>query len=656
MFNRPRITCLFSLFVLLFAPYAFCAEKPYDESIDPARPPAIETANVPTVPADLMNRLRQYQNVRSASFAGWSPGGKGILVRTRFGNTSQLHRVFRPGGSREQVTFYEEPASGRFIPKTKNSSLLISMSAGGNENYQVYRLDGGSGKTIRLSDGKSRNLLGPVSHDGGRMIISNNSRNGRDTDLYVADTRIPGFIKRVLQTNGEYWSPRDWSRDGSTLLINHYVSINESYPALLDVASGKVTRIPIPAKGKVSFGDMKFSPDGKSIYVACDAAGDTGSEFRRLARIDLRTFEYTWLSEDADWGVNGIEVDPNSGRVAFTLNVDASSQLGLLEGDEFFVFTLPVGIISSLEFSPDGKEIGFTFSRPNAPSDAFSIRISDHRLTRWTTSEVGGLNPDTFIAPQQIQFPTFDERTIPAYYFKPRGASKEKPVPVILNIHGGPESQYRPYFYGSDQFYLNEMGFAVIRPNVRGSAGYGKSYLLLDNGEKREDSVRDIGALLDWVAEQPELDTSRVAVMGGSYGGYMVLGSLTNFPGRIKAGVDIVGIASFTTFLQNTSAYRRDLRRAEYGDERDPKMQAVFDRINPTANADKIRAALLVAHGKNDPRVPFSEAVQIAEKVAANGQKVWTLYAENEGHGFGKKVNRDYLSGVIALFLQQKLK
>jgi dipeptidyl aminopeptidase/acylaminoacyl peptidase len=283
------------------------------------------------------------------------------------------------------------------------------------------------------------------------------------------------------------------------------------------------------------------------------------------------------------------------------------------------------------------------------------LNLRDGKLTRWTFSEVGGLDTAAFISPTPFQYKTFDERMIPAFYFRPPGARKDKPAAVVINIHGGPESQYRPYFSSFDQYLLNELGIAVIRPNVRGSAGYGKAYLQLDNAEKREDSVKDIGALLDWVKEQPELDASRVAVYGGSYGGYMVLASMAHFPERIKAGVDIVGLASFTTFLKNTKEYRRDLRRAEYGDERDPKIAALFERINPTSNVQKITSALLVAHGRNDPRVPFVVAEEVVAKVEAQGKKVWTIYAANEGHGFRKKANRDYLTAAIVMFLWEHL-
>ncbi len=651
-----------------------------DEKDDPQRPPAVQTENVPAVPKELLERLRQYQNMRSAEFRGWSPDGRGILIRTRFGDTSQLHRVYEPGGRREQVTFFEEPADGEFLNKAADGTLLLSMSSGGNENYQVYSLDRRSGRALMLTDGKSRNLLQAVHPDGNRIAVASNLRNGKDTDLYIANPRRAGSLKCILETKDEFWSVSDWSSDDFTLLVNRYVSINETYPALLDIVSGEKRAIPIPGDKQAAFGAMKFSPDGKLAYVSSDANG----EFRQLAVIELQTFRYQWLTADIPWDVDEIEIGPEIGgkyTVAFTVNENGASRLYLLfvgrnEKTGAMMFyraiekaSLPLGIVDSLNFSPDGGQLGFTLSRPDAPADAYSIRLDFYdgprpegakpdapKLTRWTYSETGGLSPEQFLAPERIEFASFDGRKIPAYYFKPPASSGDRPVPVVVSIHGGPESQYRPYFSSLDQFFLKEMGYAVIRPNVRGSAGYGKSYLLLDNAEKREDSVKDIGGLLDWIARQPELDKDRVAVMGGSYGGYMVLGSLVNFSGRLKAGIDIVGIASFTTFLKNTSEYRRDLRRAEYGDERDPKMQAVFDKINPANNAEKIKSALMVAHGRNDPRVPFSEAVQIVENVRKNGKPVWTVYADNEGHGFAKKANRDYLYAAMALFLEQQFK
>jgi dipeptidyl aminopeptidase/acylaminoacyl peptidase len=625
------------------------------EPEDPNRPGAIATSDVPVVPPELISRLTQYQNMRSAEFLGWSNeqgATGGILIQTRFGNSVQLHRVYTPGGRREQITFFEEPATGRFIPQAVDGAMLLLMSKGGNENDQVYLLDRANYRTTLLTDGKSRNMLGPVEHQGSRMIVNSNQRNGRDTDIYIADTRRADSMQMLYQTDGQYWVATDWSLDGSRLLMNRYVSINESYPALFDVAKKELKALPLPVEGKVSFGTLAFAKDGRSAYVTCDAKG----EFLQLARLDLDSLKYEWLTEDIPWDVADVIVDPTTGAVAFTINEDGASRLFLLEGKTKRELKLPLGIVSGVEFSPNGQELGLSLARPDAPADAYSLRLSDGTLTRWTYSEVGGLNPASFVAPERIQFSTFDERQIPAYFYKPRTAAADKRAAVLINIHGGPEGQYRPLFSGVTQYEVNEMGLAVIYPNVRGSAGYGKTYLQLDNAERREDSVRDIGALLEWIKGRPELDASRVAVTGGSYGGYMVLASLVNFPDRIKAGIDIVGISNFITFLERTSPYRQDLRRAEYGDERKPEMRAVFDQINPANRVDKIRSALLVAHGVNDPRVPFSEAQQIADKVRAAGRAVWTVYADNEGHGFAKKDNRDYLTAVEVLFLDKNLK
>ncbi|MBI3862926.1 MAG: S9 family peptidase [Planctomycetia bacterium] len=621
------------------------------DAADPLRPPAIATQSVPPVPPELSERLRQYQNTRSATFRGWSPAGKGMLIATRFADTVQLHRVYEPGGRREQVTFFNEPADGAFIPEANDGAMLVEMSRGGSENNQIYFFDRSTGQAQLLTDGKSRNQPGPVLHDGSKMIIHSNSRNQRDTDLYVSETRKPGTLKLLMESTNEFWTATDWSRDGTKLLMNRYVSINESYPALFDMATQKKTTLPSPEAGPASFGSLKFARDGRSVWLTTDARG----EFRQLGRLDLATMKYTWVTEDIPWDVDSIEVEPNSDLIAFTVNEDGASGLYLIDKGKRRKVDLPLGQVASLEFSPDGKHLGFTLARPDAPADAHSIALADDKLTRWTFSEVGGLNPATFVTASRIQFPGHEGLKIPAYYFKPRTATKDRPAGVLINIHGGPESQYRPLFNGTEQFYLTELGMAVIHPNVRGSSGYGKTYVRLDNADKREDSVRDIGGLLDWIGTQPELDASRVVVMGGSYGGFMVLASLTHFSDRIKAGVDIVGIASFRSFLKNTSAYRQDLRRAEYGDERDPKMQAYFDKIDPLNNVDKIKSSLLVIHGRNDPRVPFSEAEQIASRVASSGRKVWTVYADNEGHGFAKKANRDYMTAAVVLFFSDAL-
>ncbi|MBI1900180.1 MAG: prolyl oligopeptidase family serine peptidase [Planctomycetia bacterium] len=647
---RTYKLALFALLVLVGG-----SLKAADEP-DPRRPAAIATEGVPVVPPSLFARLAQYQSVRGAAFRGWSPDGDGILINTRFGNSSQLHRVYEPGGRREQITFFDEPCTGGFIPKAKDGAILLSMDQGGTENSQLLLLDRTAYQTTLLTDGKSRNGGGPFSFDGARVVVSSNARNGRDFDLYIADPRRPGSMSMVMEVKNQTWHAMDWSQDGETLLLRRYVSANESYAALLDVSSGERTDLPLPggdSGAKAAIDGLAFTPDAQAVYVVTD----TGSEFLRLARLDLATKKYGWLTENIPWDVDSVVVEPTSGDVAFTINEDGRSKLFLLRGGdgERRELSIPLAIASGLEFSPDGKRLGVTLARPDAPPDAYSIDLAGGELTRWTYSEVGGLDPESFVLPKRIGFESFDGRTIPAYYYKPRRATAEKKVPVVISIHGGPEGQYRPTFSPVTQFYANELGLAVIHPNVRGSAGYGKTYLQLDNAEKRLDSVRDIGALLDWIREQPELDASRVAVTGGSYGGFMVLASLVHHGDRIKAGVDVVGIANFLTFLEKTAAYRVDLRRAEYGDERDPAMRKAFEEISPLNHADMIRSALLVVHGRNDPRVPFFEAQQIAAKVRKNGRSVWTVYADNEGHGFSKKDNADYSRAVEVLFLAKHL-
>ena len=605
---------------------------------DPGVPAAVATEGVPPVPPEITRRLAQFQSARSASFEDFGPDGS-MLIATRFAETAQLHVVPFPGGRREQITFTPEPVSGGlFVPGT--SDVLYTQAKGGDENYQIYRLDRKQGRATLLTDGKSRNGLGPMSRAADRVVLSSNRRNGKDTDLYLLDLKT-GATETLLETKGEFWAALDWSADDTRLLLLRIVSVNENYPFVLDLKTRQRTPLPSLGSGKSSSGSLRFLSDGR-IALSSDAQG----EFRQMAILDPATSKPDW--KKTSWDVTDIEIAGD--RIAYVINEDGASKLMLTNPDASV--DLPVGIVSGLRVSVDGRRLGFTLSRADAPSDAYTYEIAEKKLVRWTYSETGGIDPSTFVVPQRISYKSFDQREIPAYVYKPRGAAKS---PVVISIHGGPEGQYQPFFTPLTQYWVTELGLALIAPNVRGSTGYGKTYVALDNAEKREDSVKDIGALLDWIATQPDLDASRVAVFGGSYGGYMVLASLVHFGDRIKAGVDVVGIANFITFLEKTSGYRVDLRRVEYGDERDPKMRAVFERISPANHADKIKSALLVAHGRNDPRVPFFEAEQIAAKVRAQGRPVWTVYADNEGHGFARKENRDYLSAAMTLFFKKTL-
>jgi dipeptidyl aminopeptidase/acylaminoacyl peptidase len=605
---------------------------------------------IPEIPDRVSQRLNQYRNTRSAGLAGWLPDGSGIIIATRFGDTAQLHLVSEPGGARRQLTFFEEPVSGATI-NPKNNTLLFGRDVGGSEFYQIFELDLADGNYQMLTDGKSRNMATNWSNNGDRFTYTTTRRNGRDMDIHIMSMDKPGETTPLLEKGGA-WMAADWSPDDSQILVLRYISANEMYPNLFDLASGELTPLYTPGK-RVAYGGATWSGDGKGMYFSSDEEG----EFKKLKYYDFETGEISNLRDDIIWDVESLQTSPDGKTLAFIVNADAIDELHLMDlptMKDIDLPPIPKGVVGGLEFSPDGSQLGLVINTPTSPGDVYSIDISSKVLTRWTYSEIGGLNAESFVGAKLIRYPTFDQadgktRTIPAFYYRPPG---DGPFPVLIDIHGGPEAQERPTFSSSLQYATSELGIAVLAPNVRGSDGYGKSYLQLDNGYKREDSVKDIGALLDWIETQPDLDSSRVAVTGGSYGGYMVLASMVHYNDRLKAGIDYVGISSFVTFLENTQEYRRDLRRVEYGDERDPEMRKFLDNISPLNSVDKITKPLFVIQGLNDPRVPAGESEQIVAAVRANGGTVWYLLAKDEGHGFRKKPNRDYLSDAMALFLE----
>lgn len=614
------------------------------------------TENVPSIDPALIEQLNRYQNTRGASVEGWTNDGC-LLISTRFAETAQVHRACQPLGMREQLTFYPEPISGVTASPAKawRKGFVFAKDKGGDEFSQLYWFDEATRSTTLLTDGKrSQNGGTTLTRDGGLMAYSSTARNGADRDIWIRNTRTGE--SRLLLKEGGSWTPMDFSPDGKELLVMKYVSAAESYPGAVNVETGKLEMFPVDG-GKASFGRFAFAPDGKGVYFISDEPLDgQAQEFKSLRYHDIHTNQLRRVGPVIDWDVQGFDISQDGSRLAYTSNEDGITHLRVLalpSMQEVALPELPIGVISGASFSPDGKRLAVTLNSATSPSDIYVIDLAAQQSTRWTRSEVGGLDASTFVAPSLIRYPTFDQldgkpRTIPAFYYKPAKVSGK--LPVIINIHGGPEGQSYPSFNPTAQFLANEMGVAMLVPNVRGSSGYGKTYLSLDNAEKREDSVRDIGALLDWIAQQPELDASRVGVMGGSYGGYMVLASLQHYPEKIRAGIDVVGISDFVTFLTNTESYRRDLRRAEYGDERDPAMRAVFDKISPLKNAYKIQSALFVAQGKNDPRVPWTEAEQIAKAARDNGGPVWYLLFDDEGHGFRKKANSDYFNAASMQF------
>lgn len=597
---------------------------------------------IPEIPSDVKARLRQYQNVRGHGFQDWTENG--ILISTRFGEVSQIHHVAQPLGARKQITFYNEPIGGANAAPN-GRQFVFSKDTGGDEFYQSYLYDLQSGQTQAFTEPGSRNGGFTWTDDGSKGAWYMATDGDPNYDIMIGNPADPASTGLLFEGEGAVF-PIDWSPSGDTLVVQRYISITKSQLFVLDAATGTATEI--NPDDDVAYNGALMLSDGTLL-----SSTDKGSDFKNLVRIHPTTGEEINYTEAINWDVAGYDISPDESTVVFTLNEGGLGTIKLLDLATGAVSdgpALPVGRVSGVTFHPDGEQIGFTFSAATSPADAWSANIETGALQRWTAAEVGGMDTSTFATPELFTYPNDDGMDIPAFVYRP---ATDGPHPVIISIHGGPEGQARPSFSSTYQYWVNEIGAAVVVPNVRGSSGYGKTYVSLDNGLNRKDSVEDIGALLDWVETQSDLDEDRVIVYGGSYGGYMVLASMIDYADRLAGGINIVGISDFKTFLTNTKGYRRDLRRAEYGDERDPEIAAFFDDISPLKNADKITKPIFIIQGLNDPRVPASEAEQILSAVRANDGTAWYLLAKDEGHGFRKKSNRDFQQEAQTIFLEK---
>lgn len=642
------------VFVAAAAAAAAAAPPQGDEALRRA-PPAREARGnlilegVPAPDPAFQARLGRYLQSRSASLLDWLPQG-GLLVSTRFGEVAQVHRVAAPLGMREQLTFTAEPIREARVPLT-GSGFAYLQDERGDENAQVW-YQSAPGTVRALTSGRAIHGSLAWAHDGKRLAFYGTERDGVSHDIYVADVGTEGPARLLVAAQQETWYPLDWSPDDTRLLLMKFVSITESALFVADVTTGALTPLD-PSGRKVGIRTAKFAPDGRGIYLVSDEDG----EFAQLRYLDPVTHQSRKITDGA-WDVEDFDVTADGRYLAWTLNEDGRSRLTVLDLTrklELAPAGLPDGQIGTLRFDRAGRRLAFDAESAQSPRDVYVYDLEHNQLERWTQSEAGPMQTASFVKAELVRYPTWDRaggrpRTISAWVYRPRTPG---PAPVVISIHGGPESQYRPGWEPFFQFLVNELGYAVIAPNVRGSAGYGRSFLGLDNGVLREDAVRDIGSLLVWIGLQPAFDRTHVAVMGGSYGGYMSLATLAAYGDRLSGGIDVVGISNFVTFLTNTSGYRKDLRRVEYGDERDPKMRAFLNRISPLTNAGLIRKPLLVVQGLNDPRVPASESEQMVWRVRARGGEVWYLAAKDEGHGFKKKTNRDAYLETAAQFLER---
>ncbi len=642
--KRFSLSLIFLCVVATIAPAQEAVITPADNLI---------VDGIPKLPVSIAEAAARYASYRGAGLSDWHPVKREMLIATRFAETPQLHLVAAPGGARQQLTFYADAVThGRFHPNG-GEYILFSKDIGGGEWYQFFRYDMKTGSITMLTDGKSRNLMGPWSSSGDQVAYMSTRRTGKDTDLWVINPADPKTDRLLTQLNGGGWQPLDWSPDDKKILLEEELSINESYLWLVDTVTGEKTELtPRNVSEKISYGDAQFSKDGKGIYVTTDK----DSEFRRLAYLDLAAKQANFLTTPIHWDVASFELTHDGKLLAFVTNEEGISILHVRDttsGREMPLPKLPSGVLGAIHWHRAEHLLGFSVTNARGSGDCYSLDVDNGKFERWTSSE-SAVKADSFPQAELVHWKSFDGKMISGFLYKPPAKFPGK-RPVLIVIHGGPEGQSQPVFLGRSNYYLNELGISLIYPNVRGSTGYGKTFSLLDNGFKREDTYKDINALFDWIASRADLDPDRVAVTGGSYGGHMTLAVSTFYSDRVRCSVDIVGMSNLVTFLEHTEAYRRDLRRVEYGDERDPKMREFLEKIAPMNSIERIKKPMFVIAGKNDPRVPVSESEQIAEALKKQGTPVWLLIAKDEGHGYRKKPNLDFQFYATIQFLQEYL-
>ena len=656
---RPHMSRSLLILALVLTPFSLAAEYHEKWTTNDGQ---LILQGVPEIPSELVGRLKQYQDVRSARFLAWTGDGKGMYIRTRFGDTNQVHKVHAPAGTRQQMTWFREPI-GQVVRRPGSDELAITMDRGGGEQDQIILFDPVSARSRMLTNNDSRNRRILWSPDGRLLAFQSTRRNGRSNDLWLMKADEPDSAELLLEAPpGSWFGPVDFSKNGRYLLVQQFRHVDDSRIYVLNLADRSLRMVAGSEEYPSANRAVSFDRRNGGFYYITNSRGRAAE----LAWISIEPESVPeFLTIGIPWDVSDFAISDDGRRGAFVINEEGISRLYLLNTKTRRyspVRDLPVGIISDPAFHPDNDRLVLNLSTAQTPSDVFVLTLgkrpeSAKSLKRWTFSEVGGLDTSDFTKPRLVHYPTFDfvgeqPRMVPAFLYEPEGKG---PHPVIIHVHGGPESQYRPSFSARTQMWVAELGVAVIAPNIRGSAGYDTYYLALDNGYRREDAVRDIGALLDWIADQPNLDENRVAIYGASYGGYLVLASAVHYSDRLRAGVDVVGISNFVTFLENTEDYRRPFRRFEYGDERDPEMRAFLERISPLNNVDRIDTPLLVVQGRNDPRVPASESEQIVAALRERGRPVWYIEALNEGHGYDRKENRNVYEQAAILFFQRYL-
>lgn len=628
---------------------------------DELRPgPGLRVEGVPAVPASIDRSISRYNELRGQFLLGWHPERLEALVSRRGATTAQIFRITRPGEPPEQLTDFAEPIWNASFPRRAGNYFVFSHDEGGNERYRLHRFDLATRSSTPLSPPDKRTWAPTWSrHDSHLFYLAidvgqRTESSQLTTEIRVVDARAPATDRPVAQLPGVGWTLTDISPDGRTLALVEWISATESYLWVVDRRSGERRRVTPRIDGeKVRYAAPSFDRSGRALVTSTDR----GTEFRRLVAIDLRSGRLRTLAEHP-WDVTWYVLSPDGRKVAYVTNEDGFGVLHLMDtasGRRIRLPPVPPGSIGNAQWHANGRILGFSVSTATEALSIHAIDLASGRVSRWSAPDPARVALGAFVDAELVRWKSFDGRMIPGFVFRPRADRFPGPRPVLIELHGGPESQWRPGFIGSANYWLDELGVALIYPNVRGSTGYGKTYVSLDDGMKREDAVRDVEALLDWIAADPGLDAQRILLTGSSYGGYLTLATATRQPDRIACAASDVGIANFVSFLENTESWRRDLRRVEYGDERDPAMRAFLERISPLAHAGRMRKPLLISHGANDPRVPVAEALRFAEAVRGNGIPAWTIVGLDEGHGFARRENISFLFAATVLFARQCL-
>jgi dipeptidyl aminopeptidase/acylaminoacyl peptidase len=619
------------------------------------------------IPGSVADTVARYNDFRGHAFVDWHPTKREMLVayRKAGGNTTQIFRVASPLAEPEALTDFADPVRNASYEPITGDSIVFERSAGGDEAAQIYRLDLATREITLVSEPNQRHELQGWLHRSSRLLylsvpLDRTAAGGGRADiaqtLSLVDPAHPETRRKLAELPGGGWGVGGVSWDDHTLSLTRYLSANESQVWLLDIASGEKKQVlPLPGSEirATHFADA-WKRDDTGFFVI----SDRGGEFRELMFYNLADGRLVPVTKHLRWNVTGVSASADGRLLAVRADIDGRDDLLFFDGDSFDELPsprLPSGSVIAAQFHPHLPVLAFALNSSNGPSQVAALDPANGSAEAWTRPFApAGVDMARFGEQQIARWKSFDGREISGIVNLPpaRFAGKR---PVLIEIHGGPEGQAEFGFIGRYNYFVEELGIALIRPNVRGSEGFGKTFLSLDDGMKREDSVKDIGALLDWIATQPNLDASRVLVSGGSYGGYMSLAVATHYADRIAGAIDVVGISNFVSFLQNTESYRRDLRRVEYGDERDPAMREFLTRISPLSNAAKITKPLFVVAGRNDPRVPYTEGEQIVARVRANGTPVWYLRAENEGHGFARKENADFQFYAMVMFIRETL-